>query len=261
MKINIVGGTGVMGKIHKEIFEKSGHEVIISGRNTIINPKEAAKICDLTIVSVPISVTEQIIKEVAPHANAIMDFTSLKEFPVKAMLKYSKEESEVGGLHPLYGDITSTKGKRIIYCKTKRSGKKCEEIIKSFIQSGIEVKEMEPRLHDYIVGGTTQNARIAILDSFASLIEEKEINMRDLYELSPPPTKILLNLISRQVDEKNDELYDSIKRFNPFADEIKDSLIKNLKNNKNNHGKIRKLFGEELLKESQKRAKKLLEDV
>ena len=63
MIINIAGGTGIMGKVHKPMLESQGHEVILSGRSTTPDMLEATKISDLTIVSVPIPHTEEIIKK------------------------------------------------------------------------------------------------------------------------------------------------------------------------------------------------------
>lgn len=86
-----------MGQVHKPLFEKEGHTVIISGRNSTPDIETAAEQADLTIISVPIPVTSEIIKKIASKCKAIMDFTSLKTFPISDMLKYSRQDCEVGG--------------------------------------------------------------------------------------------------------------------------------------------------------------------
>ncbi len=63
MKINIAGGRGIIGGVHKPIFENAGHEVIISGRYSSPSLEEAAQQSDLTIVSVPIDAAESVIKK------------------------------------------------------------------------------------------------------------------------------------------------------------------------------------------------------
>lgn len=261
MKINIAGGTGVMGKVHRLVFENMGHEVIFSGRSTSPNLEEAAQISDLTIVSVPIPVTEEVIKRVAPYSKAIMDFTGLKVFPVQAMLKYSKDGSEVGGLHPLYGDVKSLEGRTVVYCPTDKSGNKCEMLIDAFQKSGLKIKRMDPQAHDTLVGGISQNARSIIFEAFALLMERSGISAGELYEISPPPTRILLDLMARQADGKNDELYQSMREYNPSTSQITQYLTDALSSTskKDVPQRIRNLFGDDLLKEAQSRAKTLIE--
>jgi len=257
MKINIAGGSGIMGKVHKPIFESAGHEVIISGRTSSPTLEEAARISDLTIVSVPISATEVMIKRVAPHCNALMDFTGLKVFPIESMLKYSNENCEVGGLHPLYGEVL---GRTIVYCPTKRSGNKCNMIIEAFEKSGLKIKRMDPQSHDMLVGGIAQNARLMLFEAFARLMEKYDIPARELYEISPPPTRILLDLIARQIDKKNDSLYRDMREYNSSTEEITNYLINTLNSPSAEDipNKIRTLFGESFLKESQNRARLLI---
>lgn len=261
MKINIAGGTGIMGKVHRLLFENYGHEVIFSGRLTSPNLEEAAQISDLTIVSVPIPVTEEVIRRVAPYSKAIMDFTGLKVFPVEAMLKYSKESCEVGGLHPLYGDVKSLEGRTVVYCPTDRAEKKCNTIIEAFEKSGVKIKRMEPHAHDLLVGGISQNARSIIFEAFALLMERNNLSAGELYEISPPPTRILLDLMARQADSRNDELYQAMRDYNPSTSQITQYLSDALgsTSRKDVPQRIRNLFGEGLLREAQSRAKTLID--
>jgi len=260
MIVNVVGGSGVMGGVHKALFEKEGCEVIISGRTSEITPEEAAKKSDVTIITVPIDATEETIRKIAPHCSAIMDFTSLKEFPVKAMLGYSKEDCEVAGLHPLYGDVDSVKERTMIYCPTSRSGEKCRKIIEIFKSQGLKIREMSPEEHDLIIPGVLQGARTIFLEAYANLIRDAGLRVEDVYELSPPPTKVILDLIARQVDEKSDELYASIKSNNKFTEKIKKEVLESLQKvfEESSRQEIRKFFGSEL-ENSQKRAKKYVD--
>lgn len=258
MKINIIGGNGVMGSVHKKVFEDAGHEVFSSGRNSFPTIEKAAEESDLTIISVPIKVTEEVIKKVAPFCKAIMDFTGLKDFPVKAMLKYSKEDCEVGGLHPLYGNVKSIKGRNIIYCPTTKSGKLCGDVVKCFEKAGAKIKIMEPGKHDLLVGAIGQNARLKLFETYALLLKENGIEVSELYEIATPPTRILLDFIGRQVDKSNDDLYKQMKDFNPFTKKV-EAEIKELFDYSNvDHSKIRELYGDKL-KEVQERAKRIIE--
>ena len=86
-----------------------------------------------------------------------------------------------------------------------------------------------------------------------------EIN--ELYEISPPPTRILLDLMARQADGKNDELYQTMREYNPSTSQITQYLTDALSSTsrKDVPQRIRNLFGDDLLKEAQSRAKNLIE--
>ena len=258
MIINIAGGTGPMGRTHRPIFEAAGHEVLISGRKTSPTLEEAAQNSDLTIVSVPIPNTEAMIQRLAPYCEAMMDFTSLKVFPVNAMLKYSSRDCEVCGLHPLYGELSSIRGESVVYCPTSRSGSRCNQIVKSLMQAGAKVIIQTPEEHDFKMA-LTQIARIKLLETYALLLENSQVPINELYDLSPPPTRIILDLIARQANPDNDEMYREMCKYNPFAAGIEQKLQTILENLGNTPEEIRKLFGKEL-EPAQKRAKKLIDN-
>jgi len=247
MRINFVGGSGIMGGIHKPIFEKYGHEVLVTGRNSELTPVEAAKTCDLTIICVPISETERVIKEVAPHAKAIVDFTGIKSFPVEAMLRFSSDDCEVMGMHPLYGNVTKLNGKNVIVCETERTWDKCREIVKCFENEGAKIKKMDPKQHDFWIGGIAQNVRARLLETLALVVKDAGINIKALYEISPPPTRILLDLLARQVAEPSASLFKSMKEWNPFDREVmrmlKDNV--NILSDKDFSKEIREMYGDE----------------
>jgi prephenate dehydrogenase len=259
MKINLSGGTGEMGRIHKPIFEAAGHEVILSGRKTSPGLEEAAKQTDLTIVSVPIGTTEERIKRVAPYCSAIMDFTGVKEMPINAMLKYSNPDCEVAGLHPLYGDVSEGTERTVIYCPTERIGEKVHGVLDSFIKSGINIRGMTPAEHDRAME-KAQNARTEVLEMYARQVMASGLSFRDFYTISPPPTRVILDLIARQFDEKNDGLYSDMSEFNQFHQDTLDSLFTQKKypsHTDETRKKVREYFGDEL-KNAQKRAAKLI---
>ena len=257
MRINLVGGRGDMGKIHSKVFEELGHEVIITGRSSNPTPIEAAKISDITIISVPLSETEEIIKQVAPHAKAIVDFSSVKMKPMEWMLKYSKKDTEVAGLHPLYGETDSIKDKTIVFCKTEKTGKTCNVLVKILKQAGANIIEMTPEEHDLKVNGLSQNARTIILETFGAILNKNKIDVESFYKISPPPTRLILDLLARQSNEKNDEMYESMKKLNPKQEEINKELLECLAQviKEQNPQNIRDLFGKEL-KSAQDRVKR-----
>jgi len=257
MKINIIGGRGVMGQIHKPVFEKAGHEVYVTGRESKLTPIEAAKTCDVTIVSVPIDYTGKTIERVAPYAPAIMDFTSLKRFPLEAMARYAGPDAEIGGLHPSYGAVDSIQGRTIFYCRTKRSGKACESVVSALKMGGAEIVEVSPEDHDFLIGGLAQYARMALLETYMKLLQRSHVDFKSFYAACPPPTRVLLDLVARQADEDNDKLIRDMRTYNPYLKPVRRTMTRCLHDvlRKGMSPKdIRRMFGKKELELAQKSA-------
>jgi prephenate dehydrogenase len=92
-QIGIIGGTGGIGKWFAHFFQKEGFEVHVSGRKTGLALPALTRQCPIIIVSVPIKATVEVIEQVGPlmpEKSLLMDFTSLKEEPVKAMCRSAK---------------------------------------------------------------------------------------------------------------------------------------------------------------------------
>ncbi len=264
MIINIVGGSGVMGSVHKPVFESAGHKVIISGRNSEISIEKASEKSDLTIISVPINAVSDVVKKVAPYCKAIMDFTSLKAFPLKDMLNYSGKECEVAGLHPLYGKVKSIRGKTVVYCKTEKSGKKCGEIVNCLKMAGAQIKEMTPEEHDKNVVSINQALRIKELTTYIKTIKDECFSIKEMYDIAPPPTKVLIELCARQLNLNNDSMYVGIIKRDNFAEYFEKKFLDNFKLVGSDYEKIaselRKAFGSDFLKEMQEKAEKKIDN-
>ena len=151
-QIGIIGGVSGIGRWFAAFFEKEGHPVHVSGRDTGLRPAEMAGICPVIIVSVPIGVTQAVIREVGPHMNKdslLMDLTSLKAGPVRAMLEASA--SEVIGLHPLFGPgVPSLEGQNIVLCPAR--GARWLPWVRDVLgRNGGNLIEATPERHDEIM--------------------------------------------------------------------------------------------------------------
>ncbi|MBU2234263.1 MAG: prephenate dehydrogenase/arogenate dehydrogenase family protein [Proteobacteria bacterium] len=117
-EIGIIGGTGGIGKWFAAFFRGEGYPVHVVGRREGMPIPELARRCRVVIVSVPIAATLDVIRLVGPHLpedSLLMDFTSLKEEPVRAMLLATT--AEVIGSHPLFGpDCPSLDGQNVVLC-------------------------------------------------------------------------------------------------------------------------------------------------
>jgi len=147
--IGIVGGTGGIGKWFAAFFAAEGYSVHVTGRSTGIPLAELAKRCPVVIVSVPIAATAETIRRVGPHlleGSLLMDFSSLKDEPVREMLTATK--AAVVGCHPLFGpDCTSLAGQNVILCpgRGERWLKRMEGL---FTKGGARVTVTTPTEHD-----------------------------------------------------------------------------------------------------------------
>jgi chorismate mutase/prephenate dehydrogenase len=116
--IAIIGGRGGMGARLAELFRGLGHELLIADLETALSPVEAAKAAQVTVISVPIAATLQVIDQVGPHVptdGLLMDVTSLKQAPLSRMLATSS--ASVLGTHPMFGPgVHTLQGQRVVLC-------------------------------------------------------------------------------------------------------------------------------------------------
>ncbi|NLN60942.1 MAG: prephenate dehydrogenase/arogenate dehydrogenase family protein [Deltaproteobacteria bacterium] len=116
--IGVIGGTGGMGGWFASLLRGDGYTVHCAGRRSGMRPEDMARVCQVLVISVPIGVTCEVIGRVGPFMSPdslLTDLTSLKEAPVREMLRAS--QCEVIGCHPLFGpEITGLSGHNVILC-------------------------------------------------------------------------------------------------------------------------------------------------
>ena len=148
-QIGIIGGTGGIGRWFASFFRGEGYPVHVVGRSEGMPIQELTTRCRVVIVSVPIAATLDIIRRVGPHLppdSLLMDFTSLKEEPVREMLKATT--AEVVGCHPLFGpDCPSLAGQNIVLCPA-RGDRWLNRMEGLFTKSGARVTVATPVEHD-----------------------------------------------------------------------------------------------------------------
>jgi len=214
--VGIIGGTGQMGIWFRKFFEENGCKVLIAGRNTKLSHEECAKKSDVVIVSVPISATVDIIQKIGPHVRKdalLMDLTSIKEGPVKAMKRYSK--SEVVGAHPVFGpSVSSINGQTIVLCKVR--GEKWFLWMNALlIKNGARIKITTPKHHDQmmaVIQGVIHFSSITI----SHTLKELGIDVKESREFSSPIYKLRLDMVGRILNQ-DPKLYADIEILNPLA--------------------------------------------
>ena len=219
--IAIVGGTGGMGRFFHRIFTEVGHEVLITSEATELTPVQAAQRADLVIISVPIGVTLEVIQEVSPvmkPGSCLMDLTSLKGEPMKAMLEHTRPEVEVVGTHPMFGPTVESLLRQVVVLCPGR-GTSWLAWLRQFIESqGGLVKVTTPAYHDKMM------SVIQVLRHFSTIVlgkclETLEVDLEESLEFTSPIYRLELAMIGR-LFAQSPGLYADIEMQNPLSPRV-----------------------------------------
>lgn len=225
--IGIIGGTGILGTIFKKFFEEQGYEVLISGRSTELTSEEMTKKSDVIIFCVPIDATIEVIKSIVPQVREdqlIMDFTSIKSFPIEEMLK---SKASVIGLHPMFGKVESVKGKTIVVVPA-RPGDWQEWVVDLFKKGQMNVKIATADKHDKIMSVLQGLVHFNYISLSHTLKEESEklgLDINELLDYGGVIYKLRLGTMAR-ILQQDPELYADISMYNK---ETKKRIEENVK--------------------------------
>jgi len=193
----IVGGSGGMGQYFDRWFRKSGYHVQHMGRKEWPNVKSLCRGIDLALISVPIAVTVDVIHKLAPYLPAecvLADITSIKEAPLKAMLK--AHDGPVIGLHPLFGPPTSTFEKQIVVATPGRDQSACRWLTDQFSAWGGVVVPSTAQEHDDIMG-IVQTLRHFATFAFGQFLSRRRVDLHRTLEFSSPIYRLELAMVGR----------------------------------------------------------------
>lgn len=214
--IGIIGGTGGMGQLFKKRFVSRGYKVIVASRRTKMSIEGCASKADVVIITVPINKTIDIIKKVGPlvkKEGLMMDLTSLKKGPVKAMLRFSK--ASVIGTHPVFGpSVGSFKNQTMVLCAARPG--KWLDWLKGFLhKEGAKIKISTAEKHDRmmaVIQGMTHFSTIAVADAMKNL----GVDVRESLEYTSPIYKLRMDMVGRILNQ-DPGLYADIEIGNPMT--------------------------------------------
>lgn len=217
----LVGGKGGMGRYFEACFSRAGYRVRILDKGNWPNACSLCEGIDLAMIGVPIDVSCQVIQDIGPFlpANAVLcDITSIKEKPLKAMLK--AHAGPVIGLHPLFGPTTSSLDKQIIVATPGRDDAACQWLLNQFtIWGGVVVLSDAPE-HDDIMG-IVQSLRHFATFAFGQFLKRRRVSLSRTLEFSSPIYRLELAMVGR-LFAQDSSLYSEII----FASEQRRELLK-----------------------------------
>lgn len=223
-RVAIIGGKGGMGRCLAGVFADLGHSVTIADLDTPLTPEQAAAQADVVVISVPIEATIEVIRKIGPLVRAdalLMDVTSIKEAPVRAMLEST--QASVVGTHPLFGpSVHTVQGQRIVL--TPGRGDDWAAWLRQNLSArGMAVCEATAQEHDQAM------AIVQVLTHFST-----EVMGRTLTRLAAPVARTLeftspiylmeLIMTARHFAQSAD-LYASIQMSNPRTGQVTGEFI------------------------------------
>ncbi len=221
-EILIVGGAGEMGSLYHRIFEKTGHNVRILDRDGWNKVDQLAKDVDVAIVSVPIHVTHQVIRDLAPHLNPdtiLADFTSNKNGLLELMMDV--HPGPVVSLHPMHGPDVPNLSKQLLLVCHGRDDEKMDWFLRQFSLWGMRVKEVDPQKHDHAMH-MIQGLRHFVALLHGSFMRYYDLRPEDIIDFSSPIYRAELMMTGR-IFAQDPSLYADIV----FSNEERRELLLN----------------------------------
>jgi chorismate mutase / prephenate dehydrogenase len=217
--IAIIGGHGRIGRVMARLFGDLGHRLLLVDTDTDLRAVEAAAVADVVVVSVPIDVTDAVIRAVGPHVRddaLLMDVTSVKEAPMQAMLGVTG--ASVVGTHPMFGPSVHTlQGQRVVVCRG-RGDTWADWVAQSFAARGLVVTETTAVQHDRAM------SVVQVLTHFQTQVQGLTLSRLGvpLAETLPftSPAYLLELYVAARHFAQDPALYGSIEMRNPGTADI-----------------------------------------
>lgn len=217
--VGIIGGRGEMGRFFRDVFEKEGYLVIISGRTTELSSRDLAQQARIVVVSVPIRDTVAVIDDIAPFLSGgqiICDLTSIKQGAMEAMLA---TPAQVIGLHPMFGPgVSSLAGQTVIAVPARCMPAAGDEILGLLSRQGARVTVATAPEHDRmmaVIQGLMHFSTLVV----AETMREIDAAPENLLRYQSPIYQIETGIIGRILGQDAD-LYGPILQDNPEVREV-----------------------------------------
>lgn len=191
---------------------------------------EELALCDVVILSVPISKTEEVIKRVAPlmrKDSILIDTCSVKTLPCKWLEQNTPESVSILGTHPMFGPVTTKfdlenrtwdlEDKQIVLCPLRIDEERLNRVKKYLVELGLDVIITTPEDHD------RQNAKtLGLVHFLGRSLSRAKIGEQRIY--TPGYTDVLKILPHTNQDDW--QLFFDMHNFNPYSKEVRDNFMR-----------------------------------
>lgn len=219
--IALVGGAGGMGRLYQRMALNSGHNVAVLDKDDWGLAPEILQNADAVIVTVPIHVTDEVIRNVAPLLKphqVLADFTSLKSAYLDLMLQV--HDGPVVGLHPMHGPDVPNLSKQLMVVCEGRMAEKADWLLQQFDLWGMRLLRSEPGAHDRAMH-LVQGLRHFVALLHASFMNRHDLKPDDMLDFSSPIYRAELMMTGR-IFAQDARLYADIV----FSDEERLQLLR-----------------------------------
>jgi chorismate mutase/prephenate dehydrogenase len=205
----IIGGGGGMGVQYSNLFSASGHNVRILDKNDWNRAEDLFRAIDLVIVTVPINLTEKIIRQAAPFMPSyaiLADFTSNKKDALKVMV--DAHSGPVVGLHPMHGPDLQNLSKQLMIYSHGRDEDAYTWVLNQFQLWGMRLLQVDPDRHDRVMH-MVQGLRHFVALLHGSFMKDFDLKPEEILHFSSPIYRAELMMTGR-IFAQDAELYADI---------------------------------------------------
>ena len=229
----VVGGHGQFGRLFVSLFERSGYQVSILGRDDWLQSDAVLSRAALVLIAVPINVTLKIIEKLhnLPEDCVLADVTSIKKQPLQAML--NTHSGPVVGLHPMFGpDNRNLNNQTVIICNG-RNPSKFQWLVDQLQCWQAVTYQISAEQHDSAM------AMVQVMRHFSTIaygyhLMQEDTNLAEIIKMSSPIYRLELAMTGR-LFAQDPELYtdiifsnldnvDMLKRFIQRFEELLDAM-------------------------------------
>ncbi|MCK5819089.1 MAG: bifunctional chorismate mutase/prephenate dehydrogenase [Psychromonas sp.] len=195
-RIVIIGGNGKLGRRFVEMFTLSGYKVDTLDKSNWSDAKALCCQAGLVLVGVPIDVTVSVIELLTflPQGCILADIASIKEAPLKAMLKV--HSGPVLGLHPMFGPDVSSFAKQVIAYCDGRGEDKYAWLLEQMKTWGSILQKVDANVHDESMT-LIQALRHFTSYVYGSYLQAVDADLEQLLALSSPIYRLELAMVGR----------------------------------------------------------------
>lgn len=231
-KCVIYGGAGGMGRLMAELMMLHGYDVsIVRSSGAILSYPEMresdASIGDsnLSIVSVPMSVTAEIIERSAIEVpgKKIYEICSMKNHLKEAIVRIREKGTEVVSLHPMFGpEIGSFKDKPVLFCGEERDQFSDDPLWKAFEVERARLITVPFESHDRLMSYILQLTH-AINIIYFTMLSNSGIDFKEIARAASPICDRQLSNADA-VAQQDPKLYFEIQRLSGHLEHLLDEL-------------------------------------